>query len=116
MPLNRKLLRKRYSSRWGDREKEVNCVHLYPPCEEVNRPHCNMGGGTRGDCYIYLGKGTSCKLHKPIIKKLTCNEKLAKTTERERQSRLVEIGICPNCNDLINGKICHKCNLSWIYV
>lgn len=75
-----------------------------------------MGGGARGDCYIYLGKTEKCVYHKPLVKRPTGNELLAKVVERGRQSNLVKVGICPNCNDLINDKICRRCNLSWTYV
>jgi len=98
MPLNLKLLRQRHGS--GDIYRRVNCVRLYPACLEVDRPHCRMSdspGESRGDCYIYLGKSTSCKFHEPMIKKLTHNERLARTAERNRHSNCVKSGFCPTC-------------------
>ena len=119
--LNRKHLRMRYGNRWGNMEKTVNCIYLCPPCTKIPRPHCNFGGGARGDCFIYLGKSSSCKFHKPIYKQLTYNEVLAKVTERHRQASLVKKGFCPECTTELKfrkdgDKVCPKCNLSWVYV
>lgn len=118
MPLNLKLLRRRHGG--GDIYRRVNCTHLYPACLEIDRPHCRMSdssGESRGDCFIYLGKATSCILHEPLIKKLTHNERLAITTKRSYQSRCVKNGLCPECATILNSdKSCRKCDLSWAYI
>lgn len=40
--------------------EEVDCVNLVPAKEDVPRPHCECNG-MEGDCYIYLGKSSTCR-------------------------------------------------------
>lgn len=107
--------------------QKINCVNLVPPKKDVPRPHCNMGDGREGECWIYLGKKAHCNFHSPKFKPLPKDEIELKVSKIEKDNeyvaRCLSAGICPDCgheltiiaddeHGLDDGN-CYICSKTW---
>ena len=84
-----------------DKTLRVNCLHLVPGNSRCKKPHCFLGNGNEGECFVYTGATEFCEWRSPKFVPLSKEDIEAKLTKIEQsaewQKRCLEANICPEC-------------------